>query len=318
MSQEYEIITHDQGSYHLFLVHMMYRTPHIHLDFEFLLILDGQIEVIMREERMTLSPGDICIINPLQSHEFRAAASAPALLLSLQVPPAFCSSICPDTDHITFETRHLQSTALRGILLNLAISHFRNRQWDPLRCHYLIIQFFYELIQRTEYHTDHNHSWKQAVPVGNRIRSILDYIDVHYEDKISLQDIADNLDISVYYLSHYFKNYMGVGLQEYIMRFRCEKARRLLLTTRESVLSISLMCGFSDAKYLTQRFRKQYGTSPGEYRHKFQQEKMREQQRSMLSTQEFLSDETSLILLDQYTKIISTDRQRSVSPRKDS
>lgn len=298
MSQEYEIISHGRGSYHLFLVNMIYRTPHIHLDFEFLLVLDGHIAVNMQAGQVTLSKGDLCIINPMQSHEFRA--SSPALLLSLQVPPAFFASICPEADHLEFETRHLKNDLLQSLLLHLASAHFRNEEWDELYCYSLVSRFFYELIQHTECHVRQDHSWRQAVARGDRLRKILDYIDKHYGEKITLQDIASHLGISTYYLSHYFKDAMGVSIQECIMRFRCEEARRLLLTTDVSVLDISLMCGFSDPKYFTRSFRNQYGMRPGEYRKAFQNEKMREQQRSMLSTQEFLSDEASKMILSQY------------------
>lgn len=303
LSQEYEVITHGKGSYHLFLVNMIYRTPHIHLDFEFLLVLRGQIEVVMQTEQMLLGEGDICIINPLQSHEFRAPSpSSPALLLSLQVPPAFYASICPEADHLEFRTRHLNNDLLKNILLQLARTHFQEEEWSELFCYSMISRFYYELTRQAEYHMEEGHSWKQAVARGNRLRRIFDYVDAHFHEKITLQDIADNLGVSTYYLSHYFKTAIGITLQEYIMRYRCEQARRLLLTTEDSTLDISLSCGFSDPKYFTRGFLKLYGMRPGEYRKSFQSEKMREQQSSMLSTQEFLSDEASRVILDHYTE----------------
>lgn len=298
MEHEYEMISHGRESYHLFLVNMLYRTPHLHLDFEFQLVLQGTVDVILSGERITLNEGDLCIINPLQSHEFRA--SSPALLLALQLPPAFCSSVCPRAEQLEFDTIRVRNDSLRTILLNLAIAHFRDGEWDSLYCYSQVCRFFYELIRNTKHHVRENQTWKQAVARGDRLRHILDYIDTHYSEKITLQDIADDLGVSTYYLSHYFKDAMGISLQECVMRIRCEQARRLLLTTDDTALDISLICGFSDPKYFTQGFRKQYGLRPGEYRRVFKGKKIREQQSSMLSTQHFMSDEASIVILDRY------------------
>ncbi|MGN0254497.1 MAG: helix-turn-helix domain-containing protein [Chordicoccus sp.] len=88
--------------------------------------------------------------------------------------------------------------------------------------------------------------------------------------------------------------------QEYLMRVRCEHARALLLTTKDSLLDISLRCGFSDQKYFRRGFLKQYGCSPREYRRHFETMRLPAQQRSMLTTQEFLSDRSSLMTLEAY------------------
>lgn len=298
MPQEYEVISHGRGNYHMFLVNMIYRTPHLHLDFEFQLVLDGTVDVILSGEQIHLVKGDLCLINPLQSHEFRA--SSPALLLALQVPPGFWASICPKAEHLEFRTKRLHNEDLNLLLLNLASRYFRDDEWGSLYCYSLISRFFYELIHCTDYIIRETHSWNQAVLRGDRLRHILDYINDHYNEKITLQNVADELGVSTYYLSHYFKDAMGISLQECIMRYRCEQARRLLLTTDETALDISLMCGFSDPKYFTSGFRRQYGLRPGEYRNAFRNKKIREQQLSMLSTQEFLSEEASLVTLDRY------------------
>ena len=65
-------------------------------------------------------------------------------------------------------------------------------------------------------------------------------------------------------------------------------------------MNISISCGFSDPKYFNKGFLQQYGCLPKEYRKNFKTEKLEEQQKSMLSTQEFLSESSSLIILDGY------------------
>lgn len=93
MNQEFEIISHSQMNFKLFLVNMLYRTPHIHKDFELCLLLDGSLFLQAQNETHSLETGDFFVVNPFQSHELKA--DSPALLVSLQVHPSFFFFLLP-------------------------------------------------------------------------------------------------------------------------------------------------------------------------------------------------------------------------------
>ena len=105
--------------------------------------------------------------------------------------------------------------------------------------------------------------------------------------------------LSLHYLSHLFKDYFQMSFQQYLAALRCEKARQLLLLTNPNLLDISMESGFSDIKYLNKAFARQYGYSPREYRVQFDREELPAKQRSILSTQEFLSAKASLVWLSR-------------------
>ncbi|MFQ9704031.1 MAG: helix-turn-helix domain-containing protein [Enterocloster clostridioformis] len=69
-------------------------------------------------------------------------------------------------------------------------------------------------------------------------------------------------DLSLTYLSHFFKEYLGIPFQEYLAKIRCEKARQLLLLTDFPLLDICMSCGFSDSKYFNSGFRRQHRLFP--------------------------------------------------------
>lgn len=75
-------------------------------------------------------------------------------------------------------------------------------------------------------------------------------------------------------------------------------ARELLLTDR-SLLDISLACGFSSPKYFQRAFARQYGAAPREYRRLAPRESEARQTPGVLTSQEFLSDEQSLSIVQQ-------------------
>ena len=88
-----------------------------------------------------------------------------------------------------------------------------------------------------------------------------------------------------------------MSFQSYVNKLRCEHARRLLLGTEKTLLDISIESGFSDPKYFNKSFQMQYGCLPKQYRKSFHNLELHEQQNNILSTQEFLSEEASIVIL---------------------
>lgn len=186
------------------------------------------------------------------------------------------------------------------MLLKLANSYLTKQDAYELLCTGIINTIFYQFLQIEEYHIFSDTARDTYRLQQQRIRQISDYIDQHYSRKLLLSDIAAELDLNLYYLSHFFKEHFGFSFQDYLARIRSEKARQLLLLTDQSLLDICMSAGFSDPKYFNCSFKKQYGITPKEYRRQFKHAPLPNQQISMLTTQEFLSEEASLVLLSNY------------------
>lgn len=302
---EYEIISHNNSNFHIFLVNLLYRTPHMHKDFEISLILDGSPTILTASYEIVLGKNDIFVMNPYHSHEIKATSAA--LILSLQVPPAFFAHYFPQIDDLAFDVPAFfacQDTVvcrqIRMILFDLASAYFQKEDLAPIRCALLINQLFLYLFQTGNYHLIPQKEKNAHLTRNMRMKRIMQYIDAHYKEKLLLSDIARQEQLDLFYLSHFFKETFGTCFQDYVNKLRCEHARQLLLLTDYSLLDISLQCGFSDPKYLNRRFLAQYGATPKEYRRSFQHAHLSIQQQSMLSTQEFLSEQASLVMLDRY------------------
>ena len=97
-------------------------------------------------------------------------------------------------------------------------------------------------------------------------KEILDYIHVHYCEKITLQSVADYFFISPYYLSHLFDNKKAVSLMQYITHLRIHEAQMLLRTTDYPVKQIAQMTGYQNANYFFNVFKQKTGMSPNLYR----------------------------------------------------
>lgn len=92
------------------------------------------------------------------------------------------------------------------------------------------------------------------------------YIELHYHEKLTLNDIAKELYISPNYLSTLFKKEKQINISDYILNFRIKQAKKLLIQTNYRISEIAEMIGFTDARYFSSTFKKNVNKTPQEYR----------------------------------------------------
>ncbi len=98
------------------------------------------------------------------------------------------------------------------------------------------------------------------------IRIAKQYMQTHYMEGISLEEIAGIAGFSPGYFSSLMKKEMGIGFSEYLTQLRMEKAKELLKGTNKNIKDICRQVGYSDLKHFTALFKKYTGIKPGEYR----------------------------------------------------
>lgn len=94
------------------------------------------------------------------------------------------------------------------------------------------------------------------------------FIREHYYEPLDLTTLAERLHVNPSYLSHLFKQEMGVGLTRYITRIRLEQAQRLLRETNLKITEIAHNVGFDDPRYFNTVFKRHTGVTPTAYREK--------------------------------------------------
>ena len=96
------------------------------------------------------------------------------------------------------------------------------------------------------------------------------HIRGHFEEDLSMQDVARMMNYSDAYFCKLFKRCFHVNFSTYLNEYRINRARELLSTTRLSVRDISLRCGYTDSNYFARVFRRVTGQTPSEYRYSCQ------------------------------------------------
>lgn len=101
------------------------------------------------------------------------------------------------------------------------------------------------------------------------VRQIMKYLEQHYRQKISLDQIAANMYLSPFYISKIFKSETGDTPINYLINLRMEKAKEILDgESVDSIQSIASAVGYEDAYHFSKLFKKYYGMSPMHYRGK--------------------------------------------------
>lgn len=98
------------------------------------------------------------------------------------------------------------------------------------------------------------------------VERIMNWIEAHYTEEIHLEDIADHLHLSKFYISRLFQQKTGGSLSEYITARRIKQACRLLQNSEHSVERIAEEVGYPNASYFIRLFKKVIGTTPLKYR----------------------------------------------------
>ncbi|HWO74681.1 MAG TPA: helix-turn-helix domain-containing protein [Bacillus sp. (in: firmicutes)] len=98
------------------------------------------------------------------------------------------------------------------------------------------------------------------------INETLSVIEVFYEQRLSLQEVASKVHVSPAYLSRRFSEEVGTSLTDYINQYRLEKAKLLLLTTDETISAIAERTGFNSLHYFSTQFKKKENMTPKEFR----------------------------------------------------
>ncbi len=96
----------------------------------------------------------------------------------------------------------------------------------------------------------------------------LDYIEKHYAEKCTLEDISAYAHFSPVYFHGIFKKAIGKTPNEYLTLYRIEKAKQMLLMENMEIASIAAAAGFSSQSYFNYTFKKITGETPSHYREK--------------------------------------------------
>ncbi|MGQ9638401.1 MAG: helix-turn-helix domain-containing protein [Thermodesulfobacteriota bacterium] len=114
-----------------------------------------------------------------------------------------------------------------------------------------------------------------------RLKKVMEFIEAHYNEPLTVEQIAREIYLSPSRLSHIIKDEFGTTLMDCISKVRIDKAKRLLDNGEISIAQIAQEVGFSDQSYFTKVFKKIEGCTPKIYRVRLSQTAISERNLSL-------------------------------------
>jgi two-component system response regulator YesN len=107
---------------------------------------------------------------------------------------------------------------------------------------------------------------QNSIDYSNHIvKAMQEYLETHYADDISLEDMAEHVNISPQYFSKLIKKTTGFNFIDWLSMLRVKKAKELLTNSNLTVKEVCFMVGYKDPNYFSRIFKKRIGITPSEY-----------------------------------------------------
>ena len=237
---------------------------HTHNCSELFYVIDGQGQFLIEDQTYPVSPSDLVIVNPNVAHTEVSLNASPLKYIVLGVEGLELTATNNDDNTnfciINFKT-HKDNIllCLQNMLTEIETKH----PGYEIVCQDLMEILIVLLGRQTNFSTILTPVNKKASRLCGSTKR---YIDAHYQDNITLDQLADVCHVSKYHLAHAFTEEYGISPINYLISKRISEAEHLLKTTDFSLSLISSTTGFSSSSYFAQIFRKQKGMSPTEFR----------------------------------------------------
>lgn len=250
-------------------------TTHWHSAIEIILPIEEGYQVIIQQQEYNLAPGDIIIIPAGELHSLNTPAKGSRLIFLFELDYftklqgfSYILSLMSKPIHLTYETcRNIYETEITT-LMKIAEEYWSNSMIKELRIHSLLLNFFADYadycfdsdsILLFDSSTKKNH-------LSSQLNNVFDYLDTHYSENISLEDIASMAGFSKFYFSRLFKQCTTQTFHEYLNTKRIKVAEQLLIVPNLTITEISLQAGFSSLSSFNRNFKRLKGCTPTEYR----------------------------------------------------
>lgn len=240
---------------------------HHHDFYEIYYFISGDVEYRVEGKTYILQKGDLLLISPGVFHQPVVRPGVAYERIVLWINRGFLAqfaeqgvdlSACFDpSGAVLLQPGAYQRSTLAMQLEELCTEQRSDKYGKELYCQALFVQIMTQINRMTEITSPQRAPQSEPELVGQ----VLAYIAAHYQEKLTLQQLADHFYISKYHLSHTFSSQVGTSIYRYILLKRLLAAREQI-TDGISPSEACQNCGFQDYANFYRVFKAEYGVSP--------------------------------------------------------
>jgi AraC-like DNA-binding protein len=247
----------------------------IHEEIEIIWVIKGNAIITVDEKEFLLSPQTVFLIYMYRKHSIKSEHNSIIVTYRLKKEYLHKNNLFFEKVNFVNRVYSFSELALKykqvPLLIVEIIKCLISEEISDLN-RYKIIGYYkmyiidlYRIIMKERYLDVKNINFENYL---NRIHTIIEYTYNNFKEKISLEKLAEITGVSLYRLSHFIKEALGISYQDFLQNVRFERALKLLKETKDSVVKIAEECGFSDYKYLNKLMGERFHMTPLKYRKK--------------------------------------------------
>ncbi|MBE5684889.1 MAG: AraC family transcriptional regulator [Ruminococcus sp.] len=276
MAQIYHEALHPMGNLGIQISMAALESPHIpmhwHDTMEILFCLNGSVTICIDQETLTLSRNQLIVFDSKIVHSIHSNSKL-YMFLCIHVNKKQLSSYVPDLELYSIRCRPVplddsnssQYIHLCQLAHDLTRINIEEKSTSAMRSDGTVLLMLADLIQYFSVHTlpENTRRQKQSNDV---LREIIAYVNSHYKDSLTLDDMARQTGFSREYFCRFFKQHMGITFLRYVNEVRVSHAGRLLSDTDLSISEVMQESGFTNQTLFNRLFKEIYGMTPRQAR----------------------------------------------------
>jgi len=247
----------------------------IHEEIEIIWVIKGNAIITVEGKEFLLSPQTVFLVYMYRKHSLKSEENS--IIVTYRLKKEYLHKNNLFFEKVNFVNRvysfeelsvkYKQVPLLIVEIIKLLVSEENSdlNRYKIIGYYNMYIVDLYRIIMKERYLDVKHINFENYL---NRIHTVIEYTYKNFKDKISLDKLAEITKVSVYRLSHFIKEALGISYRDFLQNVRFEKALKMLKETNDSVSEIDLECGFSDHKYLNKLMRERFNITPLKYRKK--------------------------------------------------
>ena len=253
---------------------------HWHHDFEFSILLSGAVDYYINDTYIKLQKNDCVFVSSNMLHMAKQSegcrdvvtftATFPASLLTANINSTIYTKYFQPILSSRIEGFKIASDDPRGNKMRALLTEITSFKASDFGYEIKCLNHAGQLWMATLRHIEDNKGdllWRTGnTQHAERAKEILSYVHEHFDDKITVEGIANHVGISRSECFRCFKRFMNKTPVEYINEYRLLRAAKLLRETELDITYIYTECGFESASYFGKMFKEIYTVTPLQYR----------------------------------------------------
>jgi len=231
-----------------------------HTNIELLYFVEGSGSVTCNARNYPVKKDDIFVVNSSMPHSITSPTRIQYYCLIID--DIFCTTNSIDTDSISFKPVITDGYA-KKLFDKIVTEYATQNTYQNAGIKSAILNLMVYLARN--YTEPYSFTGMNMQKKHESTKIAISYIKAHFNQKLTLEDIAYQAGFSKYYFLRMFKSVTGYTPIAYINKIRCENAKNLLLSGEANINEIGEKVGFDNFSYFSKKFKESEGCTPSEF-----------------------------------------------------